>query len=262
MDGVEKTLRWWTVLRAIAVFNVVAWLVTAATVELGRGAVALQLGLSFFYVMVCGFRSFFPRIDLERTCMVDSAWSSMVVGRAAATVAEVSFGAQVGLVVALVGAAAGLGWVAWLGALVVGLLAVAQGFCWWSVVSLSHLGHAIEESLWGLTFALIGVAMALCVPHLHGPMKTLAGFTVPVCGLYVAFMVAVDVPMYVRRWREGRAAGQQTLGLREGFRDALHRREVTRAWTVWKPEVAWLTGYFSVAVWGSLGLVHVVSALG
>jgi hypothetical protein len=39
-------------------------------------------------------------------------------------------------------------------------------------------------------------------------------------------------------------------------RDALYRREVTRDWKIWKPEVAWLTGYFTLAVWLSLGMVH------
>jgi hypothetical protein len=85
---------------------------------------------------------------------------------------------------------------------------------------------------------------------------------VPICVGYVAFMVVVDVPMYLKRWREGKVAGVKTLGLKEGFLDALHRRDATRSWTVWKPEVAWLTGYFSLAVWSSIGLVHVASALG
>ena len=35
----------------------------------------------------------------------------------------------------------------------------------------------------------------------------------------------------------------------------LHRRVVTQDWAIWKPEVAWLTGYFSVAVWVSMGLM-------
>jgi len=59
-----------------------------------------------------------------------------------------------------------------------------------------------------------------------------------------------------RRWRKGRAAGEVHLSLREGLTDVLRRRVVTREWAIWRPEVAWLTGYFSFAVWVSLALVH------
>lgn len=261
-EETHKTVLWWTLLRGIAVANGLGWLVTAALVERDTPVVQVQLGLSLVYVLVCAFRSFFPRIDLERTCIVDSPVSSMVAGRSAATVAEVSFAGQVALFVHLVGAAAGIGWVQGLAVPIVVLLTVAQVFCWSSVINLSHLGHAIEESIWAVTFTLVGVAMAVCASHLDGGLGVIAWTMVPVCVGYVAFMVVVDVPMYVQRWRAGRAAGVQPLGLADGFYDALHRREVTRSWAVWKPEVAWLTGYFSFAVWGSLGMVHIASAFG
>lgn len=258
----HKTLLWWTLLRAIAVANVLAWLATAAMVELGRADVRVQLGLSGIYVLVCAFRSFLPRIDLERTCLVDSPWSSMALGRSAATVAEVSFAAQVGLLVHMMGTAAGIGWVQALGGVLVMLLATAQVFCWSSVIRLSHLGHAIEESLWALSFALVALAAGVCLPGLDGVLAVAAGVAVPACIAYVAFMVVVDVPMYLRRWREGKAAGIKILGVREGLQDAMHRRHPTRSWAVWKPEVAWLTGYFSFAVWGSLALVHLTNMAG
>lgn len=74
-----------------------------------------------------------------------------------------------------------------------------------------------------------------------------------VCLLYVAFMVIVDVPMYLRRWWSGEHdAGR--LGFSAGCSDALHRRVATVDWEVWRPEVAWLTGYFSLAVWLSIGM--------
>jgi hypothetical protein len=41
-----------------------------------------------------------------------------------------------------------------------------------------------------------------------------------------------------------------------GVQDALNRRIATREWSVWRPEVAWLTGYFSIAVWLSVSLVR------
>lgn len=259
-DDVQKTVLWWRLLRGVAVFNLGAWLGTAAWVSSEDGAVRAQLGLSLVYVLVCGFRSFWPRIDLERTCIVDSPVSSMVAGRSAATVAEVCFATQVGLLVALVGSAAGVGWVAALGPVVVVLLSVAQVCCWWSVLTLSHLGHAVEESIWAVVFALVGGALWVCAPELEGVLGVVPWVGVPLCLGYVVFMGLVDVPMYVGRWREGRRTGRRTLGLRAGLHDALHRRHPTRSWAVWRPEVAWLTGYFSGAVWVSLALVHLVDA--
>jgi len=73
---------------------------------------------------------------------------------------------------------------------------------------------------------------------------------------FVTFMISVDVPMYVGRWRRSRRDRTSNLSLREGLQDALHRRVITRDWSHWRPEVAWLSGYFSVAVWLSLSLVH------
>lgn len=258
-----RTLRWWTLLRGIAIFNVLAWAATFLSVDDTLGSVRIHLALSAIYVAVCAFRSFLPRIDLERTVMVDHWASSMVAGRSAATVAELCFAIQVALLVKLVGEAAGLpALVGPLPIAIVAALALAQVFCWVGVVTLSHLGHAIEEALWALTFTAIGVAMAAALPHLGGPLKGAALVALPGCVGYVAFMVLVDVPMYLRRWLAHRAEGGATLGLVEGFQDALHRREPTRSWAVWRPEVAWLTGYFSFAVWASLGFVHLAQFSG
>jgi len=99
-------------------------------------------------------------------------------------------------------------------------------------------------------------ATAISAPHLTGVWNTVAVVGAVCCAGYVAFMVFVDVPMYVRRWRDGRASGAPRLGLRDGWRDALGRRVVTRDWATWRPEVAWLTGYFTGAVWLSLLIVH------
>jgi hypothetical protein len=79
-------------------------------------------------------------------------------------------------------------------------------------------------------------------------------------------MVTVDVPMYLERWRSKHSAiiiknddddkhGKEQ-SLRQGFWDAWRRRHVTRDWNVWKHEVAWLTGYFSFAVWASIAMNH------
>jgi hypothetical protein len=71
---------------------------------------------------------------------------------------------------------------------------------------------------------------------------------------YLAFLVAVDVPMYLRRWLEGRAAGRQVLGPIDGLRDAAMRWTVTHDLARWRDEIPWMSLYFTVAVWASLAL--------
>ena len=257
MDNTHKTMLWWRILSAIAVVNILLWCVLAWSVEVTSDPLFWQLTLSGIYTAVCAFRSFFPRIDLERYCLFDSFLSSAVLGRSAATIAEVSFAAQVALLLYEVGGAANVLWLQQYSPLVVLSLSLAQIFCWSGVLTLNHIGHAIEESLWGLTFAMVAISLAFCLPALTG-----LWWWVSVCGVaistgYVAFMFLVDVPMYVERMRTGQKKKERYLGWREGFSDALHRRVVTRSWTVWKPEVAWLTGYFSGAVWVSHAIVWI-----
>ncbi len=255
MNDEPKTLRWWRLLSTIAALNVVLWLVTSAVADVGDRYVQRQLALSAVYVLVCAFRSVLPRIDLERYCLWDTPLSSVFPGRSAATVAEVSFAGQCGLLLHEIGGAAGLPVLQHLAWPVVGLLALAQVFCWSSVLTLSHLGHAIEESLWAVTFAMIGVCVGFAAFHVDGTLQAICAVGALCSAGYVGFMVTVDVPMYVRRWRAGRDAGIERLSLGAGVADALKRRVVTRDWAVWKPEVAWLTGYFSFAVWLSLAMV-------
>jgi hypothetical protein len=93
---------WWILLSVASVLNIGAWIVSAAiffrrklrtqeNIYVWRRAV---LWLSGVYVLGCAFRSFVPRIDLERICLVDSWLSTMIVGHTIATIAKICFIAQ------------------------------------------------------------------------------------------------------------------------------------------------------------------------
>ena len=71
---------------------------------------------------------------------------------------------------------------------------------------------------------------------------------------FLAFLVVVDVPMYLARWQAERASGNRLLGPLEGLRDASMRWTVTHDMAHWKDEIAWMSLYFTAAVWASLGL--------
>jgi len=252
----EKVGAWWACLKAIAVFNILVWVVTCLPLAGGKATLTWHVGLSGVYVAVCAFRSWRPRVDVERYCLVDSPLSSVFVGRGAATIAEVCFAVQVALVLHQIGVAAHVPGIITASYLVVPPLALAQVFCWYSVLTLDHLGHAVEESLWAATMSMAGVCLAVASRHLDGGLSWLVAVWAALAAGFAVFMAVVDIPMYLRRLRRARRERQPFLSLRDGLRDARSRRIHTTEWVVWRPEVAWLTGYFSLAVWISLSFVY------
>merc|ERR1711879_363906 len=134
--------------------------------------------------------------------MVDRFASSIFLGRSSATVAEICFARQWALVLFALSESSGVQWVATFAYAVVPALAFAQACCWHSVVTLNNLGHAVEEAVWAVTYAVIGVAFAHMSLHLNGTLFYVAVLGVLACICYVYFMVTVDVPMYVVRWRK------------------------------------------------------------
>jgi hypothetical protein len=252
----RKVWTWWVCLRVIAVFNILLWAVTCLPLAGGSALLSWHVALSGVYVAVCAFRSWLPRVDLERYCLVDSPLSSISLGRSAATVAEVCFAVQVALGLHQVGVIAQVPWIVAVSYVVVPPLVLAQAFCWYSVITLDHLGQAIEQSLWTATMAIVGLSLAVAAGHLHGGMFWVAAGGAGVAAGFVAFMTLVDVPKYVRKWRRDRRQAKAYLSLREGLKDVRCRRVATTEWVAWRAEVAWLTGYFSLAVWISLSLVH------
>ena len=66
--------------------------------------------------------------------------------------------------------------------------------------------------------------------------------------------MTVDVPMYLARWRADVADGSRLLRPLEGLHDVSTRWVVTHDIAHWKDEIAWMSLYFSAAVWASLAL--------
>ena len=138
---------------------------------------------------------------------------------------------------------------------IVPFIVLVQLCCWYAVISLNHLGHAIEETLWSVLAFLVALSLGLNLGPMPGASRTLSGLGMVACAGAAFLMLAVDVPMYLARWRHGRSSGLRYLSLMEGLRDALQRRRVAHRWSEWRPEVPWMSLYFSVGVWLSLCLV-------
>jgi hypothetical protein len=249
----RKLTLWIGFLALLAAFNVGLWIWTAHVAAPRTGYVQGQLLLSGVYVWVCGFRSLFPRVDLERVCLWDTWLSDILLGRTAATIAELCFALQCALFVQHLSAVTGLWWLRAESSLFVPLVLVAELVCWYAVLSLNHIGHVIEESLWALLMLLLCLAFGAAALTRHGPLRPafMVGFLAYAVG--AGLTIAVDVRMYVRRWRQRVANGY--LPIAEGLRDSRRRRHPTSAWADWRAEAPWMTLYFSIGAWTSLAMV-------
>ncbi|KWV52275.1 hypothetical protein AS156_11025 [Bradyrhizobium macuxiense] len=216
--------------------------------------IGLMLLLCAGYVFGCAFRSVLPRADVQRICLFDTWLSSVVVGRSVATVAEVCFAAQWAIVLHQLGTMTGAETTVTIAWIIVPLILIAECFSWYAVLTTHYLGNAIENSIWAVVFFLVGIALCRLLPEFHGPVRW--AFIVAILGIagYLAFLMTVDVPMYLNRWRAELATGGKLLHPLEGLRDVSTRWIVTHDIAEWREEIAWMSLYFSMAVWSSLAL--------
>jgi hypothetical protein len=124
------------------------------------------------------------------------------------------------------------------------------------VLTTSNLGHVAEESLWALSTMLFVASMIAVVPRCASSRRPLYLVWCVAGAAYVAYLLLVDVPMYWDRWIVDEENGRQYLTFAQGVLDVSHRRVVDFQWQDWKTEIAWMTLYFSVAVWISISLIH------
>jgi hypothetical protein len=253
--------RWWNLLTLVSGANIAIWFLLYREFHTGlasrfnsSSSTELMLLLSAAYVFGCAFRSLLPRADVQRICLFDTWLSSVVVGRAIATLAEMCFAAQWTIVLLRLSAMTGSDTTLNVAFAILPLILIAEGFSWYGVLTTNYLGNAIENSIWAVTFAAIGIGLARLVPDFDGSVRVaLAIACVGIAG-YLIFLLTVDVPMYVSRWRDEAANGRRLLRPLEGLRDASTRWVVTRDFAAWKDEIAWMSLYFSAAVWSSLAL--------
>src|SRR5262247_1714001 len=258
---------WWSLLTAVSAINIAAWfslyhyLLKPRTGGLGgTSGTELMLLLCAAYVFGCAFRSFLPRADVQRICLFDTWLSSVIVGRSVATVAEVCFAAQWAILLHQLGTMTGAQTAVTAAWVIVPLIVIAECFSWHAVLTRNYRHNAIENSIWAVAFFIVAVGLCRLLPEFDGAFR--AALITAIIGIagYLAFLAAVDVPMYLTRWRTEVANGCQPLRPFEGLRDVTRRWVVTHDFAEWKDEIAWMSLYFSAAVWASLALCVCYSA--
>ncbi len=260
-----KVFLWWFFLCAMSGLNVLAWSLSAAALlrrqsMLSAEAYAtrrVQLYLSAGYVFGCAFRSALPVYDVQRMCLFDTWLSSVIVGRSVATFAELCFVTQWALLLRGISRRTGSIVGGTTAASIVPLIAIAEICSWYSVLTTSNLGHVAEESIWGVSAAMLVASLVTIWPRCDARLRPLLAAWCAAGVAYVAFMFLVDVPMYWSRWVTDEASGRHYLSIAQGVLDASNRWVVSHRWQDWHSEVIWMSLYFSVAVWLSVALIHV-----
>jgi hypothetical protein len=250
---------WWAMLTLVSGVNIAAWILMYRELHdagsSGRiPGMQIMLLLSAAYVFGCAFRSLLPRADVQRICLFDTWLSSVAVGRSVATVAEVCFAAQWTMILLQLGTMSGATTAVNAAWVIVPLILIAECFSWHAVVTTNYLGNAIENSIWAVAFFIAGVGICRLIPEFDGALRIILVGAVVGIVVYLAFLMTVDVPMYLKRWRADVARGNRGLRPLEGFRDVSTRWVVTYDLSEWREEIAWMSLYFSAAVWASLGL--------
>src|SRR5262245_5219426 len=252
---------WWALLTLVSGANIAAWFLLYGYLQqplvdsFGRTYdLEVMLFLSAAYVSGCAFRSFLPRADVQRICLFDTWLSSVTVGRSVATVAEVCFAVQWAIILHKLGRMTGAHITLTAAWVIVPLILVAECFSWHAVLTRNYLGNAIENSIWAVSFFIVGIGLCRLLPEFEGPLGAVLIIAIIGIAGYLVFLATIDVPMYLTRWQVERVNSGGPLSLVEGFRDATVRWVVTHDIAEWKDEIAWMSLYFSAAVWASLAL--------
>jgi hypothetical protein len=250
---------WWSFLVAVSALNIAVWLLLYgyfrnANRQSGMLRVELMVVLCAAYVFGCAFRSILPRADVQRICLFDMWLSSVFVGRSVATVAEICFAAQWAITLRLFAKFTKSDSVLNISSTVVPLIVLAECFSWYAVITTDYLGHIIENSIWAVTFLLIAGALLRLLEEFHSAARVAIAVAFAGVIAYVAFLALIDVPMYFDRWQADRESGKKILSLLAGLYDVSTHWVVTHDIVQWKDEIAWMSLYFSAAVWSSLAL--------
>jgi hypothetical protein len=248
----------------VAALNVLGWSIAALALRRRRKALdpaayavrRMLLVLSAVYVAGCAFRCVMPVFDGPRICLFDSWISSVAVGRSVATCAELCFVAQWAVMLRAASQATDSAMGKFTSFALVPLIAVAELCSWYSVLTTSNVGHVAEETIWGLSAALLVTSMLVIRPRCTAAFRPVLLAGCVIGAAYVAFMFLIDVPMYWSRWVADGISGRHYLTVAQGVHDVAIRRVVSYRWSDWKSEVVWMSLYFSVAVWLSIAFIH------
>src|SRR3954465_1758703 len=189
---------WWGLLTLVSGVNIAVWFLLYHQLRQpagglydtpgGSSGVGAMLLLCAAYVFGCAFRSFLPRADVQRICLFDTWWSSVVVGRSVATVAEIAFAAQWAIILHQLGTMTGADTTVNAAWAIVPLIVIAECFSWHAVLTTKYLNNAIENSIWAVAFFVVGIGLCRLLPEFDGPVRVVLAIAVVGIAGYLAFL--------------------------------------------------------------------------
>jgi hypothetical protein len=64
------------------------------------------------------------------------------------------------------------------------------------------IARAVENSIWAVAFVVVGIGLCRLLPEFNGPVRVVLVIAITGIAVYLAFLVTVDVPIYLSRSQE------------------------------------------------------------
>lgn len=285
---------WSVCLSSVATANLAMCLRAAMSRKLSTDGVTrsyqvLMRNLGVPYVLVNALRSYFPAQYGERFVLWDSPFSSILLHRSVATIAEVCWVLQIATGVTFIqgqlwharnGMKQWQGWswynyTSWSCKMMVIIICIAECCSFCGTLTKSNFWFALEEAFWCAAFAVTGPTyFHLLHSTWSWPTPEVADgkaaakydkstFSAWMFALvfsffsatYCYYMAVIDVPFYWEAYKQQMASGFVPLSVIEGFWDALTGWQVTTKEADWSFAAAWSSVYFAAGSWASIAMM-------
>lgn len=243
-----------------------------------------QLTMSSLYVWGCAYRSVLPCHHTLRRVLVNSVISSGFVGRCIATIAELGAACQAALLLREISTATVTGGtvsssLAYRSSsdiyssrrtnggnaafatshVIVPMIVIAEISSWYACLTTNYIGSIIEEGIW----ACCAILMTICFleyRHMYVAWSEQWIFlhrTLILTVMYSVYMTMIDVPNYVRSHLANGVRGATYFSLADGLTSLYRIEDHDWTWRYddWRYAMIWMTLYFSIACWASIGIV-------
>ncbi len=241
---------WWRFLSIVSIINIMYITNYYFTTNLPPNKLYL-VSCVMIYTYVCAIRAIFPRKDVDSICFYNSIISYPLIGRVLATIAEISLIVVVSNVFKELSLKINNNTNELFYNLLIGLIVIAQIFCWSGCITKCNLFNAIEESIWAFTAFCILISNIILYNNTNNlEFKKLLINSIIFGAIYIIFMIYIDIPGYYSKWKNKKKYYTISDGL-----ISMYSCKKSQLYSIWKSDMLWLTGYFTLCVWGSIYLV-------
>jgi len=203
---------WWSIMLINSTINIYLW-------NKKRNK------LAFLYIYINAYRSTFPIIHINNTCLF--TYSSPFIERTLSTIAEIAFTNQILDLLELSNKYR---------AYVLRYIYIAEIYCWFGIISGNQYWHVCEECIW----CYCAIVLLLWVKYeteliLRYNKEIIKKILIS----YIIYMCVYDIPLYIRNSNTEKT-------------QIVFCEHISSDFAIWKSNIIWMTGYFSIGSWISL----------